>query len=404
MSHSLLTSTVANFSLFKDFALEEVRRIVLLSETKELRVGELLIAPGQKNQTLYLLIHGELMVIIEKDGTQVDIPIHPGESLGEMSLVMDVPTSAMARANSSSQVLLIPKDVFWSQIAMKRQGVQNLMSMMAQRLHRNNHALIKEVEEQLKYQHLEKELDTAGKIQANIVPDGSSLFINRPEIDVHALMNQAREVGGDFFDAQSLDQDHIYVAIGDASGKGMPAALFMMRAFTSLRLIISNQPDFEKVMPRVNAMLVKDNDDMMFVSIFVGVLNLKTGIFRFVNGGHNPPFCALNGEKFKLMDVPKGTIVGVLDEGLFTVREIQLRPNDTIVLYTDGVPEATRSDQVQFNTDRALLALNGTTQPSMKKLVTTLEGAIDTFVAAAPQHDDLTILAMRYRGNDNLEK
>ncbi|MBK7406932.1 MAG: serine/threonine-protein phosphatase [Saprospirales bacterium] len=242
-------------------------------------------------------------------------------------------------------------------------------------------------------------METAGKIQSHIVPDGKNLFPNCPEVDAYALMNQAREVGGDFYDALVLDDDHVYMAIGDVSGKGMPAALFMMQIFTSLRLLISNNTPFEEVLPSVNNMLVRNNGDMMFVSIFAGVLNIRTGLFRYVNAGHNPPFAALGGDDFKLLNLPGGTLIGILDQAKFPVTELQLEPGDSLLLYTDGIPEATNSEHIMFDVARTQYVLNKEYHESMNALVQSLKVAVEAFVNKAPQHDDYTLFALRYHGN-----
>ena len=394
-----LVKTLTNFDLFQDFTPGEVWQILAASQVRQIKPGETLIARDISNDTLFLLIKGELRVILEKDGTEISIPVHAGECLGEMSIVMERPTSALAVAHKVSLVLCIPADTFWDQIMMTRKGVRNLMSMMASRQLKTNHALIREVEEQLKYQLLEKELETAGKIQTNIIPNGEDLFPNRPEIDAYGLMKQAREVGGDFYDALVLDEDHIYIAIGDVSGKGMPAALFMVRTFTSLRLLINNNPGFENVVPSVNNWLAKNNKDMMFASIFAGVLNTRTGLFRYVNGGHNPPFVSLNGGNYKLLPLPKGTLVGIRDQSPFPISKLKLKPGDSILLYTDGITEAMRADRTMFEVGRMRKVLNQGNRGSMKDLVRSLDARVEAFVDRAPQFDDFTIFAIRYLGH-----
>lgn len=403
MPSSTITKRVAQQELFRGFPEEVIRLVVKQSKIRQLKAGEILIHPGTTNNSLFLVLDGELRVIVEKEGTQVSIPIHPGECLGEMSLIEERPTSATAVCHHASRVLIIQEDVFWSHLAISRQGVKNLMGIMAQRLHRNNQALIKEMEEQLKYKQLEKDFQTAGNIQANIVPNGAHLFPQRPEIEVYARTQQARAVGGDFYDAIALDQDRIYLAIGDATGKGMPAALFMMRTFTSLRFLVSNCPDFAEVLPALNKTLLKKNDDMMFVSLWAGILDLSTGILEYVNGGHHPPFAALKGGAFQPLMVPKGPIVGVVEEAPFEVATLAMAPGDTLFLYTDGLPEAYNRKHEAFEIERIEASLNSLQQASMKSLVCDLEAQVAAFVKGAPTHDDLTMMAFRYVGRSKSE-
>ncbi len=399
MDATLFAQSIDTYKIFKDFDLEVIQQIYKASPILSLSPGEILITKGEQNDNLFLLLEGMLEVVLEKDGTQIAIPIDVGECLGEMSLVMGIPTSALAQAKATSKVLCIPKEVFWQKMTTSRQGIRNLMDMMAQRLRRTNFALIREVEEQLKYKHLEKELETAGKIQANMVPDGANLFPNRPEVEAFGLINQARMVGGDFYDALALDHEHIYFSIGDVSGKGMPAALLMARIITSLRLTVSDRTDFRDVFSTVNHRLSKKNDDLMFVSAFGGVLNVKTGKLRFSNGGHNPPFVALQGSEFQLLKLPSGgTLLGVFEDSSYDLGELQLEPGDSLILYTDGVTEATRGDQEMLGEDRTQSYLRACSHDRMEDLVFGLESYVSRFVDGAPQNDDLTIFGIRYLG------
>lgn len=398
MPPSTIAKRVAQQELFRGFSERVIELVISQSTIRKLAAGEILIHPGTTNHSLFLVLDGELRVILKKAATQVAIPIQPGECLGEMSLIEERPTSATAVCHRASHVLVIPAAVFWTHLAVSRQGVKNLMGIMAARLHRNNQALINEIQEQLKYKQLEKDLETAGNIQANIVPNGALLFPLRPEIEVYARTQQARAVGGDFYDALALDQNRIYLAIGDATGKGMPAALFMMRAFTSLRFLVSNCPDFADVLPALNTTLLKKNDDMMFVSLWAGILDLRTGVLQYVNGGHPPPFAALGGETFQPLALPNGPIVGVVEEAQFDVATLQLASGDTLFLYTDGLPEAYDHHQEAFEIDRIEQSLNSVRQPTVQALVRDLEAEVAAFVNGAPTHDDLTMLAFRYVG------
>jgi len=395
---AIIAKRVVQYELFRGFPEDIIELVVAQSSVRELKAGEVLIESGAPNRSLFLVLEGELRVIVEKASTQVSITVPPGECLGEMSLIEERPTSAKAVCHSDSRVLVINEDVFWTHLAISRQGVKNLMRIMAERLHRNNQALMKEIAEQLKYKQLEKDIQTAASIQANIVPDGAHLFPQRPEIEVYAHTQQARAVGGDFYDALALDQDRIYFAIGDATGKGMPAALFMMRTFTSLRFLVSNCPDFSEVLPELNKMLFRKNDDMMFVSLWAGILDLRTRELQYVNAGHHPPFAALKGSSFKSLAVPNGPIAGVVEEADFEVATVKLEPGDTIFLYTDGLPEAYNLEHVAFEIERIESSLNSLQQATAQSIVRDMEAQVANFVNGAPTHDDLTMLAFRYLG------
>jgi sigma-B regulation protein RsbU (phosphoserine phosphatase) len=398
MELSRVQARLAAFSIFKDFDVAQLEQLLHSCTLRTVQPGEVLIHQDRENDTLFVLVEGQLEIVIESKGTEIAIPILPGECLGEMSIVMNEPTSALAKGQQQSTVLCIPDHVFWAEIMMTRNGARNMMGMMAERLKRSNMALIKEVEEQLRYKQMEKELETAGKIQSSIVPNGAQLLPHRAEVDAYATINQAHEVGGDFFDVVALESEKVYFAIGDVSGKGMSAALLMVRIFTSLRTLINNDLPIDVVVRTVNNLLVKKNEDMRFVTLFAGVLDLRTGLLRYVNGGHNPPFIAKGGEGFQVLPIGKNPMIGIQHQTQFAVTEIQLEPGDTIMMYTDGIPEATDKQGAMFEMDRMQSVLEANDKGSMADMVKALEAAVEQFVTGAPQYDDFTMLALRYLG------
>lgn len=398
MHSTELNIDLRSFAIFKDFATEQIEAILEYATIRHLAFNDILIQPGVPNDTLYVIVEGTFNIIVENEGSEVAFPIGPGECIGEISIVLSRPTSALAISQGPSTVLCIPEQLFWEKVALNKQGIRNLIATMAGRLRRANYALIEEIEEQLKYKHLEKELETAGKIQSGIVPNGQKLLHQCAEVDAFAFIKQAREVGGDFYDAMLLDDEHIYFAIGDVSGKGMPAALFMMRIFTSLRMLINNMPQVDRVITQVNELLAKNNNDMMFVTLFAGIFNTRTGKLEFVNAGHNAPFLLHKGARFEALTQRNGPLLGVVEKAKFSLGELTLKAEDTILLYTDGVSEAMNSQDEMYGMARMDQMLNANKHPSMKALATQLEQDLDTFVGAADQHDDFTVLALRYLG------
>ena len=348
------------------------------------------------NSTLFVLYEGEINVILEEDGANLILPVWPGECIGEMSLMLNRRTSAYAVAQKPSKVLLIPEDIFWKELVGGRQGVKNLMSIMTRRLRRNNQALMHRMEEQLHFRNLQKELEAAGKIQASMIPDMGLILSRYPQVDLYGLLKQTSQVGGDFYDVLALDEDHIYFAIGDASGKGMMAALFMIRALTAIRMTALNRP-FAELLETVNMILMRNNEEIMFITLFAGVLNVRTGHLRYVNAGHNPTIASLGGSTFKILPMPKGSVLGVTQDNTFSVAEAQLQSGDVLLMYTDGVTEATQDNGSAFEESRLLNVLNANKKSEMKQLVKSIEDSVTDFCAGAPQFDDLTILAIKYR-------
>ncbi len=395
-----LNIDLRSFAIFKDFALEQIEAVLAHATIRQLGPNDILIQPGVPNDTLYLIVEGTFHIVVENEGKEVAFPIGPGECIGEISLVLNQPTSALAISQGASAVVCIPDHLFWKEVALNKQGIRNLIATMAGRLRRANYALIEEIEEQLKYKHLEKELETAGKIQSGIVPNGRNLLHQCHEIDAFAFIKQAREVGGDFYDAILLDDEHIYFAIGDVSGKGMPAALFMMRIFTSLRMLINNTPQVDRVITHVNNLLARNNNDMMFVTLFAGILNTRTGKLEYVNAGHNAPFIIKHDteEKVQTLNKRNGPLLGVIEKAKFSLGELTLHKGDALLLYTDGVSEAMNIQDEMFGMERMEQVFRSATKDSMVDLAKKLEQELDQFVGGADQYDDFTVLALRYLG------
>ncbi|MCB0210223.1 MAG: SpoIIE family protein phosphatase [Anaerolineae bacterium] len=391
---------LANHKLLKNLPHSLVESLLAECPVRTLAPGEVLIAPKQENHWLYLVVSGRLQVCLDTADSTVGFSIEPGECIGEMSIIEERRTSAYVIAEEACHLLVLTEELFWDKLMREPVAVRNMLKMLSNRMRNHNQVTLQTLEQQLRYEHLQKELEAAGKIQANILPKKMPLFPNHPQVDVFATMEPAKEVGGDFFDAFALDNDNIYIAIGDVSGKGMPAALFMVRVITLLRMGISDEATFGAVLPMVNRQLCQNNEDCMFVSMFVALLNVTTGRLTYVNGGHNRPFFARSGGTFELLDVPRSLVLGLRENMVYDVAEITLKPGDTLVLYTDGVTEAENLEQDFFEVEGAATVLNRFAKKDMTGLVKALQDAVTDFSAGAPQSDDITMLALRYQGID----
>ena len=385
-------------TLFAGFSPELLQQILDRSSFIEVEAGELVIEKGVSNSNLFVLFDGEINVVVEEDGANLVLPVWPGECIGEMSLMLDRQTSAYAVAQKTSRVLTIPEDVFWDVLVGHRQGVKNLMSIMTQRLRRNNQALFARMEEQLRFQNLQKELDAAGNIQSSMLPDIELVAARYPQVEAYGLLKQTSQVGGDFYDLQALDQDHLYFAIGDASGKGMMAALFTVRALTALRMTVLSRP-FHELLQVVNTILMRNNPESMFITLFAGVLNVKTGRLQYLNAGHNPTLGTFGGDTFAPLPMPHGSVLGITSENKFTMEERFMHPDDILVMYTDGVTEAMREDGKAFNESRLVQTLNSCEATQLQQLVQSVDDGVQSFIAGAAQYDDLAILAVKYAGD-----
>lgn len=244
------------------------------------------------------------------------------------------------------------------------------------------------------------ELSVATHIQASMLPCIFPAFPNRREFDIYATMTPAKEVGGDFYDFFLVDDDHLAVVIADVSGKGVPAALFMVIAKTLIKDHTQSGKPPEEVFTEVNRQLCEANDENLFVTAWMGVLEISTGKLVYVNAGHNPPVIGRkNGETEFLRSRP-GFVLAGLDFTKYRAGSLELMPGDLLYLYTDGVTEATNTAQELYGEERLKRTLDANVSAAPEEIFKAVKKDLDDFVADAPQFDDITMLAMRYLGRE----
>lgn len=243
------------------------------------------------------------------------------------------------------------------------------------------------------------ELSVATKIQASMLPCIFPPFPNRTEFDIYATMMPAKEVGGDFYDFFLVDDDHLALVIADVSGKGIPAALFMVITKVLLKNSAQAGKDPQSVLEEVNGQLCSNNPIDMFVTVWLGILEISTGKLTCANAGHEYPALCRKGGEYELIRDPHGLVLACLDGSRYENYELQLRPGDTLFVYTDGVVEATAHGNELFGTDRMLTSLNRNTDALPGELLPRMKADIDAFVGEAPQFDDITMLGIRYLGS-----
>ncbi|MBQ1493003.1 MAG: PP2C family protein-serine/threonine phosphatase, partial [Blautia sp.] len=251
---------------------------------------------------------------------------------------------------------------------------------------------------------LDNELKLAADIQVGILPNHFPAFPERQEFDLFASMTPAKEVGGDFYDFFLIDSDHLAVVIADVSGKGIPAALFMMISKTLLKNQLLSGCGPDEALERVNAQLYERNSSMMFVTVWLGILEISTGKGMACNAGHENPGLRREGGGFELLRYKHNGFLGVMPKMRYQKREFTLSPGDCIFVYTDGVPEATNAKEQMFGEDRLQAVLNENASADPKELITRVHDAVDRFADGAPQFDDITMLCLKYRGVVNKEE
>lgn len=244
---------------------------------------------------------------------------------------------------------------------------------------------------------IKTELSVASRIQTDSLPNVFPAFPDRTEFDIYASMDPAKEVGGDFYDFFLVDDDHLCLFIADVSGKGVPAALLMMSA----KSIISNNANKSRSPAEILAVSNKEicsrNKEDMFITVWLGILEISTGRLVAANAGHEYPVLRDGNGSFEMVKDKHGVVIGGFEEVSFTDYELQLRSGSKLFLYTDGVPEATDADSNMFGEERLVAALNEDPGASPELLLNTVRKAVDGFVKEAEQFDDLTMMCLEYK-------
>ena len=241
------------------------------------------------------------------------------------------------------------------------------------------------------------ELDVAKHIQSSMLPCIFPPYPDRKEFEIYATMQPAKEVGGDFYDFFMVDDEHLAIVMADVSGKGVPAALFMVIGKTLIKDHTTSSSDLGDVFSEVNNMLCESNSEGLFITAFEGVLNLRTGEFRYVNAGHEPPFIAHAGGRFAAQKIRPGFVLAGMEDIRYKSGSIQIEPGDKIFQYTDGVTEATDAANNLYGMERLENVLNANLGQSPNDILPAIKKDIDQFVGNAPQFDDITMLCLEYK-------
>ncbi len=244
------------------------------------------------------------------------------------------------------------------------------------------------------------ELNIATQIQASMLPCIFPAFPDRNEFDIYASMDPAKEVGGDFYDFFLIDEDHIALVMADVSGKGVPAALFMVIAKTLLKNTAQSGISPKEVLSQVNTQLCENNEAEMFVTVWLGVMQISTGHMVCANAGHEYPAIRRVGGQYELLHDKHGFVLAGMEGSRYREYEITLEKGDSLFVYTDGVPEATNAENELFGTDRMLEALNQNPDAASEEVIREVQKAIEVFMKQAPQFDDITMLSMIYKGKE----
>jgi sigma-B regulation protein RsbU (phosphoserine phosphatase) len=409
-----------------------VRNLIQAGKAVEVRAGDILIRQGDSSDCAYLVLEGELDVGVETTYGEVPLArVSPGALIGEIGVFAELPRTATVRAHGGARVLRLDRahllqagdtDPDLLRSIVSRLGGQianfnhaiglftNAVSALelddfdlsildqlrnpAPELLDFGHSLRRMAAQILRQRRQQAEMASAAEIQRAMLPSALPASLIEGRFDIHAQIKPAREVGGDFYDMIALDENRIALTIGDVCGKGIPAALFMAVTQTVMRVVMRASEELGAEIAAANERLVAGNEQMMFATMFCGVLDVRSGSLTYCNCGHNPPLLLhrANGSYERL---PAGSPpLGIMDSLACTPRSIALAPGDLLFLYTDGVTEAEDPQAAQFGMERLEKALSEVAECPARKIVENVMARVAEFASGAAQSDDITCAAI----------
>ena len=383
------------FDLILDLSVEAAgasRGVLMTVEEGELQVR------ASKGAGFRISSHVRDLVLNEKRSLLVRDALTDQALGARMSIVQDQIRSMMAvplqTNNGVIGLIYLDSPFLIREFTKEDLSVLTVMSNIA--AVRIEHARLAELEQAEKLRA--QEMKHAAMIQRSIIPSNFPPFPDRREFQLHAHMTPARGVGGDLFDFFLLDENHLAFAVGDVSGKGVPAALFMAVARTLLRATAPHQQSPSDCLTYMNASLNKENTSGMFVTFFYGVLDTRTGELQFANAGHNPPYIFSPDGTFRLLEGNGGPMLGLFPGLTYETSLAKFAPGEGVLVFTDGVTEAKDTAEEFFNDERLEEYLRAHSSQPAEQLVNGLHQKVQEFAKGAPQADDITALALRYLG------
>jgi sigma-B regulation protein RsbU (phosphoserine phosphatase) len=354
---------------------------------------------GATNGQVHFLLSGCVHLYFDDVSKSQPIEIEAGRMFGEMSVIDELPVSAFIVAAEPCRILLLPADVFWSKLVPAPGVARAIMRSISGRIRSDSQALLRAMQDRIQHASLEQELRLARQIQMGMLRRVNPWFPDRDEFTIFARIEPAKEVGGDFYDAFLLDRDHLVLAIGDVAGKGVSAALFMVRALTLLRSAAVNWVSLADTVRGVNRTLADDNEASMFLTLFMAVLDLRTGLLRYINFGHLPALIRSPDGSVAYHQMSPGVVFGLIENAQGAIGSLVLSPGSTLVLYSDGVTEAEDPGERHFGLHGLLDAAAQAKTRDPDVIVGLIAAAVTDHAGAAEQADDITILAVTFNGS-----
>lgn len=356
-------------------------------EEKRFEKGEILFRKGDKSNMMFYVKEGALRLM------EIDKVVGKGTLIGETGILSPLKERTIsAVCEEDSELYTIEEDQATRLFYQDPSLVFQLIQMSIKRSIENLKKTVAEKE------RIEADLRIAHDIQKSMLPGIFPPFPGIEQFDIFASMEPAKEVGGDFYDFFFIKRNRLCFLIGDVSGKGVPAALFMTITKTLLKMEALRDLSPDRILYNVNSMICPDNETCMFVTILCAILDTDTGELHIGNAGHNPPLIYRSGQDFKFLQLEKSFVLGPMEDTHFPSRKFVLRPGDIIFFYTDGVTEAMDSGNELFSQERLEKVLSQTDKEDVTGIINHVGREIKDFAQGASQSDDITMLALRFNG------
>ena len=426
-------SAFAGRSLFDVLGGEFTEEILTLGRRRSLAAGEVLFRQGDPGDAAYVLLEGALEICVDIGTEKVCMAVlEPPQLVGEIAVFADEPRIATVNARVDTAVLVIERDALRGLVHKSGDAAQAIIADLGRRLGTVNtplaflstatHLLHTEqldpetvtemarkvgnlgpfadtfatmVQEIRSKQERRQDMATAKRIQESVLPKTLSLASSHAAI--HGIVRPMKEVGGDLYDYFMIDESRLAFCVADVSGKGVPAALFMMMFHTALRAVARAGVPPDEVLNRVNAQLAEDNDECMFVTALFGVLNIESGELTYANAGHNPTYRLSLEGRCEALPAVRGMATGMMEGVRYKAQSLHLAPRDRLFLYTDGVTEAFSASRDMFGEERLERLLEEKAALPLEDWVGSVLDAVDRFAEGAEQSDDITCLALTFR-------
>jgi sigma-B regulation protein RsbU (phosphoserine phosphatase) len=381
--------------LFKDAPPRALDAVLQVCELLQVAAGTPLLVPSQSNRSVYIALSGTVVAhlgSLARPQEPVTIPL--GQCIGELSAIDGKPVSTLVIAMTDARVLRIPQEIFWGDLMTLNGVAENFRIILSDRVRKSKEQALQAQRGQMEIDHLTKELQIARQLQISMLPLQRPLFGHRTDLDICGLMEPASAVGGDFFDAFFVRENHLFFCIADVSGHGIASALFMARAVGLIRVLAMGTTEPHTLLSGLNAQLCNGNDANIFVTIFCGILDIPKRTITYSNGGHCAPMLLYPGSSH-MLPIPRGPLVGAFPGCKYSSMQIQIGQDETLFCYTDGVTEARNENGEELSEKRCLHMLDGLQPQPSGDLLDFVRARVADFTGTDVLEDDCTMLAIR---------